>query len=190
MCAIKTLPIRRLAAICAAAACAYLSIASHFHIIVQQDLSSVGWGAPAPPVETFLETLIAAPGVLAGLPVIVAGLSANNDWLTGAGVVLSAGFFWYCVGWYIDCSRATLSAKQPPEIVLGYMKTLTLASAILFPLGVFAGFHVGHHFCAVDAPPYWSEMLSYSIVMAWITVGASCELLRRHSIWKYKNSLR
>lgn len=174
---IDRVPIRHIAAVLAVTICAYLSAASHYKAIAQQDPYSIGWGVPPPPSEVFAEALLATPGVLAGIPLIVMGATGELDWLTRTGVVLGAGFFWYCVGWYVDWSR-DLSPEPPPKIVAGYMRALTVVAAILFPLGVLAGFNVGSHVCAVGAPPAWSELVGYSILMFWISLGTFFTWLR------------
>lgn len=51
------------------------------------------WGS-ASPVEAFIDALIAAPGILAGLPFIVAGGLGDVAWLVSVGVAFGAGFFW------------------------------------------------------------------------------------------------
>ena len=167
---IDRVPVRHIVAVFALTACAYLSAASHYKAIAQQDPHGIGWGVPPPPSEAFAEALLATPGALAGLPLIVMGTTGEFDWLTWTGFVLGAGFFWYCVGCYVDWSR-DLSPKPLPKIAGGYMRALTVVAATLFPLGVLAGFNVGSHACAVGAPPGWSEFVEYCILMFWISLG-------------------
>jgi hypothetical protein len=167
---IDRIPVRHVAAILAASACAYLCSISHYKAIAQQDPHSIWLGAPPPPVEAFIETFLAAPGFLAGLPFIVAGSLGDLAWLVSVGVAFGAGFFWYCVGWYIDCSYTALP-MQPPKVIGGYMRALGLVSAILFPLGILAGFSSGNG-CAIGRPPGWAVLLEYGILMFWISLGA------------------
>ena len=181
---IEPFPVRRIAAISAAVLCSYLSVASHYHQIAQQDASGFGWGAPPPPVESFVEAALAIPGALAVLPIIVIGALAEDDLVTSGGIVLGAAFFWYCVGWYVDRDRTTLSTEDPPRIVVGYIQALRIASAILFPLGILAGLRVGNHFCANGVPPYWSELLNYGIFMSWVTLGTFFAWRRFRARWE------
>jgi len=185
--AIEPFPVRRLAAVFAAAGCSYLALASHHHHIIQERVVGVGFGAPPPPTETFAEAFLAVPGILSGLPIIIVGSTTQKGWITSTGVVLGTAFFWYCVGWYIDSVRATLNAPQPPRYVVGYMRALVILSTIIFPLGVLAGFGIGNHSCASGAPPAWSEPVMYGIVMSWVSVGTFFAWLRFRRRWEQKH---
>jgi hypothetical protein len=170
---IEPFPLRRIASLSAGLACAYLSAASHYKAIAQQDFSSaIQWGIPAPPLESFAEGFLAIPGVLAGLPVIILGTISHIDWITSMGLCLGAAFFWYCAGWYIDSVRPGLQADQPPRFATIYMTLLAVGSLSLLPVGMLAGLNVGNHYCLVNMPPYWSEILGYGILMFWLTIGA------------------
>jgi hypothetical protein len=148
-----------------------LTIASHYQSIPDQDLYKWGFGAPPPPAEAFVEAFLAVPGVLAGLPIVIAGLALGLDWITRSGLVIGATFFWYCAGSYADWVRDMLDSPRPPRIVTGYMSALVVLSAVIFPFMVAMGFNVGRHFCANGVPPYWSELLMYGIQMFWVAQG-------------------
>jgi hypothetical protein len=169
--AIEPFPVRRLAAVCAAATCTYLALANHYAAMVQPDFFSLGFGAPPPPNGAFAEGFLELPGVLAGLPVIIGGSALGLDWVTHSGLILGATFFWYCAGWYADRARNIVNTETPPRVVAWYISTLAVISAVMFPVAALAGLNVGQHFCANGVPPYWSEVLTYGIVMSWVTVG-------------------
>lgn len=181
---LEPFPVRRIAAISTVLLCAYLSIAGGYHQIVQQADFGFGFGASPPPTEEFVEAVLAFPGLLAGLPIIVIGAVLKNDWVTRSGFVMGAAFFWYCIGWNIDCARTTLKNLQPPWIVVGYIRALQIASAILFPLCMLASVRLGVHFCAVGVPPYWSEILNYGILMFWVTLGTFFMWRRLRARWE------
>jgi uncharacterized membrane protein YphA (DoxX/SURF4 family) len=164
---IGPLPVRRLAAVCAAASCSYLALASHYQRTPQQYW---GIGAPPPSAEAFVEAFLAVPGLLAGLPFLIAGLALGLHWLTSSGLVIGATFFWYCAGSYTDWVRDMLGSPRPPRIVTGYMLALVVLSAVGLPLWVAIGFKL-RPFCANGAPPYWSSVLMYGIQMFWVAVG-------------------
>jgi hypothetical protein len=167
---IDRVSVRHIMAVLATSASGYLSAVSHYKEIAQQDPYSIGFGTPPPPVEAFIEAFIAAPGILAGLPFIVAGGLSDVAWLVNLGVAFGAGFFWYCVGWYVDCSHSA-SPIQPPKIIRGFMRALTIVAAVLFPLGILAVFSSGNG-CAFGRPPHWVVSLEYGILMFWISLGA------------------
>jgi hypothetical protein len=122
----------------------------------------------------FVEAVLALPGVLVGLPVIIAGVVWDINWLTEGGLVLGATFFWYCAGWYADCSRGMVNSEKPPRVV---------ASTVIFPIMTLAGWNVGQHYCANGTPPLWSELLMYGIGMSWVTFGTFFGL-RRFRRWR------
>lgn len=184
---IEPFPVRRIAAVSAALLCAYFSGASFYHSIAQQDISGIGWGAPPPPADFFAEAVLAIPGILAGLPIILIGALTNSAWVTRTGVVLGATFFWYCVGWYIDCAR--LNTTEPPKIVVGYIKALRIASAIIFPFCILIGLRVGDHYCAVGVPPLWSELLICGILTFWVTLGTFFAWRRLRAHWKHRDQV-
>ena len=169
--ALGPFPVRRIAAFGTAAACTYLGLANYYASMAQQDAYSWGFGAPPPPTSAFGEAFLAAPGLLAGLPLIITGAALGVDWLTHSGIVLGATFFWYCVGWYVDCARDMLDTDKPPRVISGYMSALVVVSAVIFPFAVLLGLNLGPHFCANGAPPYWSAVLMFGICMFWVTLG-------------------
>jgi hypothetical protein len=82
------------------------------------------------------------------------------------------------MGWFVDRSRGLLTTPTTPAAIRWHATALTATSAILFPVGVLAGFRVGVHSCAIGAFPYWADLLAYGIFMFWITLGAYFRLLR------------
>ena len=164
---IRPFPVRRLAALCAATSCSYLELAT-YHQRTPQD--SWGIGAPPPPAEAFLGAFLAVPGLLAGLPLIMAGIALGLDWITRCGLVIGATFFWYCAGSYADWTRDVLDTPRLPRIVTGYMSALVVLSVVALPLWVAMGFNLPP-FCANGAPPYWSALLMYGILMFWVGLG-------------------
>jgi hypothetical protein len=164
-----SVPVRWLAAVSAALLGSYLDLAAHYRVVAQEN--PYGWGAPPPPAESFFAAVLEVPGSLAGSPVIALGLFLDREWITMAGLILGATFFWYCVGWYFDVAQNLSDNERPPKIVQMHLSALVYLSAALFPFGCFACYNVGHHFCAVGVPPLWSELLTYGIVMSWLTLG-------------------
>jgi hypothetical protein len=127
-------------------------------------------GTPPPPLAVFPEAFLAVPGVLASLPVTLAGMILDLDWLSHLGLVLGAVFFWYCAGWCVD--SAHLDEGSVPLVVRWYLKAVIVLSVILFPLFVLGGLNLGVHSCMDGVPPYWVEVVSYGILMFWITIGS------------------
>lgn len=106
------------------------------------------------------------------------GSTLESGFFLQGAMILGAAFFWYCVGWVIDCALGLVPRETPPRFVTLHMRGLRVAGAILFPFGLLRGLQVGNYFCANNKPPYWSELLMYGIGMVWISLGASFELLR------------
>ena len=174
----KPLPLRHLLAIAIAITCISLAISSYSTEVSRQDAQNgiVEWGAPPPPMGAYLETILAIPGSLVAAPLMVVAAVFESSWPFQFAIVFGATFFWYCVGWCIDCVTGAVEQDTPPKFVLIHFSALRIVSAILFPLFVLEGFRVGGYFCAIGKPPYWSEMLMYGIAMVWITIGASFAL--------------
>jgi hypothetical protein len=126
---------------------------------------SLMFETPPPPTAYFPETFLALPGILAGLPLVVAGVAWNRDWLVEAGLIIGAVFFWYCVGWKIDAARAVITEEKLPMMVRWHLTGLILLAIVLLPLGLVVGLGLGVHSCASEVPPYWVELVSYAILM-------------------------
>ena len=166
-----SIPIRYVAAMAAAAVCACLAISMHNQAPTQQDYAGIAIEAPPPPITQFAEAFIVIPGVLAGLPLALSGALLGIEWITQIGLILGAAFFWYCVGWHVDSTRDVFRSEKPPAIVRWYLSALMIVSVILLPFGVLVGLNLGVHSCANGVPPYWVELLSYGILMFWVTLG-------------------
>ncbi len=149
-----------------------LAISNQYAQIANQKAwNNIGFGAPAHRYGTFLEEILTLPGFLAGLPLIIAGIVVESNWFAEGGLILGAAMFWHCVGWYVDCARGAAAKEQPPKILVIHLRILMIASVILFPVGLLIGMKVGDYFCADGKPPFWADLLSYGIFMAWITLG-------------------
>jgi hypothetical protein len=129
------------------------------------------------------------PGVLAGLPLVILGATFDHEWLTQTGLVLGDAFFWYCIGWQIDCTRGLVQTDERPRIVRWYLSAMTVASIIFLPFDILAGINLGVHSCAVGIPPYWAELVGYGIVTFWITIGCYFGWLRFRDSRKQRYSL-
>lgn len=176
---VRTIPVRFAAALGMAGVCICLVIAAHHQRALQKDyVSTMPFGAPPPPAVEFAEAFVAIPGVLAGLPLVIAGGILGFDSIVQTGMILGAAFFWYCIGWQVDYAHAEGNIGEPPVFVRWYLSALIILSVIFLPLGVLAGLNLGVHSCAVGVPPYWAEVLSYGIVMFWLTIGAYFGWLR------------
>jgi hypothetical protein len=177
---LEPFPVRRLAAVCAAVVCTYLAFADHYAALAQADSFNVGFGAPPPPAGQFVEAFLEVPGGVAGLPLIVEGLSSGRDWVVSAGLILGAAFFWYCAGSYVDRARGMVNSERPSRVVEFYMLSLLVVSTLLFPVTALAGFNVGIHSCAIGAVPFWAEVLMYGIFMFWVSLGTffACRRVR------------
>ena len=180
----RPIPLRQTIALVVAVICIALSISNHVTEVSQQDAQTgvVGFGAPPPPMGAFPYEILATPGLLVAAPLMIVAAMFTSSWPFQFAIIFGAAFFWYCVGWWIDCIRGAVERDTPPRFVLIHFSALRIASAVLFPLFVFAGFRVGDYFCVVDKPPFWSEMLMYGIQMVWITIGAS------FAWWKFRES--
>jgi hypothetical protein len=169
----RPVPLRHLLAIAIAITCTGLTISNYSPEVSRQDAQSgmVEFGAPPPPVGAFPETILATPGCLAAIPLMIVAGVFESSWPMQFAIVFGATFFWYCVGWYIDCVTGAVERDTPPRFVLIHFSALRIASAALFPLFLLQGFRVGDYFCAVGKPPFCSEILMYGIAMVWITIG-------------------
>jgi hypothetical protein len=167
----KRIPARYLAGFLTAVLCVLLTIDSHSVRVSESQSMGWDWTAPPPPPSSFLKAFLAAPGVVAGLPLIIAGGLLRNDYLIQAGVTAGAAFFWYALMWYLDCARGLTKSDKPPRHIRAYVTTLKFASVILMPLAIWRGFRLGDRWCAFGAPPMWSEMVMYGIVLGWLTTG-------------------
>jgi len=175
----KPFPLRRLLAITIFAICVSLSISNHYNTrIIQDSENQFFFEAPPPPTGSFPQAFLVAPGTLVGLPLVILGSLLESDLVMSGGIILGAAFFWYCVGWIIDCAFEFTPHENPPRFVRLHLRVLSLVCAVLFPFGLLVGMRIGHHYCSNGVPPYWSELLGYGIVMFWISLGASFELLR------------
>jgi hypothetical protein len=175
------IPVRYAAALGAATVCACLAIMLHYQTPGVQENEGFMIGAPAPPPVYFAEAFLVIPGAVAGLPLAVTGAILEREWLAQTGLVLGATFFWYCVGRHIDSNRGALLSEKAPPIVRWYMSALIGTSVVLFPLSILAGLRLGVHSCANGAYPYWVDLLSYGILMFWITVGTYFGWRRRQA---------
>lgn len=174
---IEPIPVRRAMAFGITAFCAWLAAIVHFQS-VSYLASDLLWVAPPPPIASFPEGFLVMPGVLAGLPLVILGATLDQELLTQTGLVLGAGFFWYCIGWQIDSTRGLVEGDQRPLIVRWYLSALTVVSIILLPFDILAGINLGVHSCANGVPPYWVELVGYGIVTFWITIGCYFGWLR------------
>lgn len=169
----KPRPVRHWLAFAVAIICTALTFLN-FHQALSQIDSSTEWvlGAPPPPPGTFIEEAIAAPGYLASLPLMIVSAVFQEPEVLDFSLIPGAVFFWYCIGWCLDCQRGACERDSPPTVVVIYLAVLQTASLILFPLLCLMGLRVGEHFCVDGAPPFWSELLIYAILMIWTTIGA------------------
>ena len=174
----KAFPVRRLLTIGIVAICVSLAISNHYTKISQGPKNEFCVGAPPPAAGAFPEAILVTPGTIAALPLILLGSTLESGFFLQGAMILGAAFFWYCVGWVIDCALGLVPRETPPRFVTLHLRVLSVASAVLFPFGLLRGLQVGNHFCANHKPPYWSELLMYGIGMVWISLGASFELLR------------
>jgi hypothetical protein len=174
----KPFPVRRVLAIVITAICIYLAISNHYNAISQHPDDNFGFGAPAPPDGAFPEAFLIAPGAIVVLPILMTASLFEPELLLTIALIISAAFFWYCVGWVIDCALGSTTCDAPPKFVTRYLRVLSIVCVGLFPFGILKGMYVGTYFCANGKPPYWSELLMYGIAMFWISLGASSELLR------------
>lgn len=174
---IEPTPVRRALGFGITAICGWLAALVHFQS-VSYLASSLLWVAPPPPIASFPEGFLVMPGVLAGLPLVVLGATCDHEWLTQTGLVLGAGFFWYCVGWKIDVTRGLVQTEDEPIIVRWYLLALIGVSIILLPFDILAGINLGVHSCANGIPPYWAELVGYGIVTFWIAMGCYFGWLR------------
>jgi len=133
---------------------------------------------PPPPPSFFVEGFLVTPGILAGCPFILAGLLFGVDWLTQLGLILGAAVFWYCAGWQLDAAQTNVRSDDPPTLVRWYLMGVRVLSLIVLPFGLLAGFNLGVHYCANGVPPYWVELLSYAVLMVWVTLGTFFTWLR------------
>jgi hypothetical protein len=174
----KPVRLRHLLAIAIAIICTGLAISNHATEVSRQDAENgvIEWGAPPPPMGAFPEAILATPGYLAALPLMIIAGVFESSWPFQFSLVLGAIFFWYCVGWWIDCVRGAVDRDTPPRFVLIHFSALRIVSVVLFPIFLLEGFRVGDYFCANGKPPFWSEMLMYGVAMVWITIGASFAL--------------
>jgi hypothetical protein len=166
----RSLPMRYLAAILAAVLSGTLAVVVHYESVELPTTDGMMIATPPPPAATFPEAFLVIPGVLAGLPLVLTGAILELEWVTQIGLILGAIFFWYCIGWQVDCVGGSLKPK-PPRIVRWYLSALVLLSIVSLPFGVLAGVNLGVHSCASGVPPYWVELVSYGILMFWITIG-------------------
>jgi hypothetical protein len=169
----KPAPLRHLVAIGIGAMCIALAISNHYAGVARQNASSdFIFQTPFPPDGVFLEGALAFHGLISGLPLIIAGAEHESEWLLECGQILGAIFFWYCVGWWVDCVRGSVERDTPPRFVLIHLRALRVISVVLFPLGLIEGMRVGEEgWCANGKPPFLAELLIYGIGMAWISVG-------------------
>jgi hypothetical protein len=169
----KPAPLRHLIAIGIAAMCIVLAISNHYAEIARQNAGSdFMFETPFPPDGVFLEGALVFPGLISGSPLIIAGAEHDSEWLLESGQILGAIFFWYCVGWWVDCVRGSVERDMPPTFVLIHLRALRVMSVVLFPLGLIEGMRVGEEgWCANGKPPFLAELLIYGIGMAWISAG-------------------
>jgi len=184
----QPIPTRHVLAFGILGICGWLAVLLHFQSVsyLEGDLL---WVAPPPPIASFPEGFLVMPGVLAGLPLIALGATLNHEWLTQAGLVLGAAFFWYCIGWQLDCMRGLVRTDERPRIVRWYLSALIVVGIILLPFDILAGINLGVHSCAVGIPPHWAELLGYAIVTFWITIGCYFGWLRFRDSRKQRYSL-
>ncbi len=175
--AIVPIPARRILASGIAALCIWLAISAHYQAVTQPATEGL-WGAPSPPLASFLEAFLVIPGALAGSALALPGAIFDLEWLTQIGLVLGAYFFWYCVGWEIDIARVLAQSESRPAIVRWYLSAVIVVSFILLPIGILAGTNLGIHSCGVGVPPYWVGLIGYGIMMFWITLGCYFGWLR------------
>ena len=170
----RPVPLRNIIATTAAILCIVLAISNYYAEQIQND-EGAEWmiGAPPPPLGVFPQAALTFPGYLIAIPLLILGSAFEAAWPAAVGMVVGAVFFWYCVGWTIDCARGATDKDNPPKYVLFYFSILRCASSAIFPFALLAGFNVGNHFCANGARPFWSDLLLYGIGMIWITIGAS-----------------
>jgi hypothetical protein len=184
----RPIPVRRAVTFGITSICGWLAAVVHFQS-VSYLASDLLWVAPSPPIASFPEGFLVMPGLLAGLPLVILGATLDQEWLTQTGLVLGAGFFWYCIGWQIDSTRGLVHDNETPRFVRWYLSALIVVSIILLPFDVLAGINLGVHSCANGVPPYWVELVSYGIVTFWITIGCYFGWLRFRDARKQRYSL-
>jgi hypothetical protein len=170
----RPISLRHLLAIAIAITCTILAISNHDAEVSRQDAQNgfIEWGAPPAPTGAFLEPILATPGLLVAAPLMLVAAVFESSWPLQFALVFGTTFFWYCVGWWIDCVRGAVEGDTPPKFVRIHFSALRIVSVVLFPIFLLEGFRVGNYFCAIGKPPFWSEMLLYGIAMVWITIGA------------------
>jgi hypothetical protein len=92
MFSVKQLPIRWLMALSIAAICTCLAFSAYFYNLAQQDRPYWGFEAPPPAPAEFIEEALAAPGYLAGLPLIIVGSWFGPEWIAQLGIILGRRF--------------------------------------------------------------------------------------------------
>ena len=182
----RPIPVRYVLAIGVASACLCLAIALHYEATNAPPNDGRMIGAPPPPPESFVEAFLVIPGILAGLPLSLAGALFEREWLAQTGLILGATVFWYCIGWHIDLVRGAVGTESPPRLMRWYISASVTTSMVLFPICALVGTRVGVHYCANGVPPYWAELLDYGILMFWITIGTYLGWLR----WRAKREQR
>ncbi len=169
----RPIPLRNVIAFAVAAICVGLAISNYYEeISLQEAFGNYGFGAPPPPIGVFPFALLVVPGFLSGSFLIIAGAVMDLRWLLDGGQILGAIFFWYSVGWWIDCFRGSAERETPPVFVLIHLKALRIVSMILFPIDLWVGFNVGNSFCANNKPPFIPTLMIYGIQMVWVSIGA------------------
>jgi len=131
-------------------------------VIVDWDLET-----PAPPPSSFLLTFLVVPGFFTALHLFIPASVLGPEWLGLVSIAPGVGFFWFCVGWYVDRSRGLRPDKVPAWLAT-YMRILRWLSVVLFVLGLLAGLRLGDHW---GGPPYWSLVVMYGIFMTWASIG-------------------
>ena len=189
---VSPIPIRRIAGAVALVLCTVLAISNHYESLLAQPPDWISFGAPAPPSGAFLLGFLAFPGLLVGLPFVLAGAYLNLDWVAELGFILGAAYFWYSVGWYADCSLSLSDRDSPPRYVTLHIAVLEWIGVISMPFLLLAGLKLGEHMCAVGVPPLWSEIVMFCIVGTWATVGSFLVFsrLRQRRASEQENTLR
>jgi hypothetical protein len=126
---------------------------------------------PAPPFQAFVIAVLALPGLIFILPLmlVLAVLQAPSA-ITNALLLLGTGVFWYAAGFRFDSERGVLKERAREPRWMGiYFSILKYTSAVVLVLTFLTVLFYREHF---GSPPLWSQVIVMGIAFSWSFVGA------------------